>query len=79
MKALIVLAAPIILGTLAAASPCGATRSEGLGPATARVNISSSGAQADRSSYAAGISANGGDTNRNPDVFVRDFGGPPHA
>ncbi len=80
MKTAIALISSIVLGTLALAA--GATTP----PTTARVSVSSAGAQGDRDSYAAGISADGRyvvlnsqatnlvprDTNDRWDVFVRD-------
>jgi Tol biopolymer transport system component len=80
VKTTIALISSIMLGTLALAA--GATTP----PTTARVSVSSAGAQGDRDTYAAGISANGryvllnsqarnlvrGDTNDRFDVFVRD-------
>ena len=80
MKKVIALASSIVLGALALSAAAAGP------PSTTRVSVSSAGAQGDRDTYAAGISASGryvllnsmarnlvsGDTNDSPDVFVRD-------
>jgi Tol biopolymer transport system component len=80
MKKLIALASLIILGALALSAAAAGPLS------TTRVSVSSDGAQGDRDTYTAGVSANGryvllnsqarnlvpGDTNDRWDVFVRD-------
>ena len=80
MKKVIALASSIVLGALALSAAAAGP------PSTTRVSVSSTGAQGDRDTYAAGISASGryvllnsmaqnlvpGDTNDSPDVFVRD-------
>jgi Tol biopolymer transport system component len=83
VKKVIALASSIVLGAVALSAAAAGP------PSTTRVSVSSAGAQGDRDTYAAGISANGryvllnstaqnlvrGDTNDRPDVFVRDRSG----
>src|SRR5919201_5860375 len=83
MKKLLTVASPF---ALAAALLFPTLASSTSTPATSRVSVSSAGAQGDRDTYAAGISADGryvllnsqarnlvpGDTNDRWDVFVRD-------
>jgi len=80
VKKFIALASSIVVGALALSAAAAGP------PSTTRVSVSSAGAQGDRDTYAAGISADGryvllnslarnlvpGDTNDASDVFVRD-------